>query len=280
MRPPARSRPVFLLVRIRRGLRLLVQHHRLVEILGDSPGDGGLYEADLNAGGDLQTNVVVPDGSDDSVRPADGDDLIPDLDALDQALVGLDAPFLRTDEHEVEDRYQKAQEDEALESLHGSFTSLDPLGVTRTEPLRRLFEAPILLPRQASDTGSRLEQLDRGAAGRRVGPHVSERRLRRHPAPGSPPQEAELHEIGLVDVLDRVWLLTHCHGERGQADGPPSEAVNQRIQYRPVDLVEPPLVALEHLQSDSRDVSVDGSVRPHLRIVPHPTQEPVADPGG
>src|SRR5688572_37109 len=36
-------------------------------------------------------------------------------------------------------------------------------------------------------------------------------------------EEAELEQVRLVDVLDRVRLLAERHGERGQPDGPAAE---------------------------------------------------------
>ena len=74
----------------------------------------------------------------------------------------------------------------------------------------------------------------------------------RHPAPGRALDQALLEEERLVGVLDGVGLLADALGERGEADRAAAEAPAERVQDRPVDLVEAELVDAEELQAPPR----------------------------
>ena len=52
-------------------------------------------------------------------------------------------------------------------------------------------------------------------------------------------QKSELEEVRLVDVLDRVGLLTQRHSERRQADRAAAELVDNRVQQLTVRALEP-----------------------------------------
>src|ERR1700728_2701263 len=66
--------------------------------------------------------------------------------------------------------------------------------------------------------------------------------LRCHATPGSPLNQPLLQEKRLVGVLDRVGLLAHTLGERGEADRPAGETPAERVEDRPVQLVEAEVV--------------------------------------
>ena len=72
--------------------------------------------------------------------------------------------------------------------------------------------------------------------------------LRHDPSARGALDEAELQEIRLVDVLDRVRLLAERHGERGQADRAAVEALDDRAQELAVGPLEPVGVDLEQLE--------------------------------
>src|SRR5215213_10148694 len=61
-------------------------------------------------------------------------------------------------------------------------------------------------------------------------------------------EQSPLQEIGLVDVLDRVRLLPHRDGQRGEADGPAAEVPAQAAEDVAVEAVEPLVVDLEQVE--------------------------------
>ena len=67
------------------------------------------------------------------------------------------------------------------------------------------------------------------------------------PARG-PLQEAELHQVGLVDVLHRVGLLAHRRGQRGEPHRAAAERDHDRPEDGQVQLVQAAFVHLEQGQ--------------------------------
>ena len=67
-------------------------------------------------------------------------------------------------------------------------------------------------------------------------------------------QEAELEEIGLVDVPDRVRLLAERYRECREPDRPAAELVRDCLEQLTVYALEADLVDLEQLESLARDV--------------------------
>src|SRR5687767_3836676 len=105
-----------------------------LEVFRDPASDRRLEEAHRGTRGDLYLDVVVTDRSNGPVQTRHGDDLVPWADALDQLAMALHPLLLWPDEHEVEDRDQKPQEDEAGKAfLHRRITSFLS-GFTRCEP--------------------------------------------------------------------------------------------------------------------------------------------------
>src|SRR6266571_5577434 len=91
-------------------------------------------------------------------------------------------------------------------------------------------------------------------------------------------QEAELQEVRLVDVLDRVLLLAEGDRERRQADRAAAELVQDRAQQLPVDALEADRIHLEQRERLARHVIRDHAVVPDLRDVAHAPQDAVRDP--
>src|SRR2546430_16882692 len=72
-------------------------------------------------------------------------------------------------------------------------------------------------------------------------------------APRRALDEAELEEVGLVDVLDRLLLLAEGDRERGEPDRPAAELDRDRLQQLAVGALEADrvdLVQLERLEGD------------------------------
>ena len=90
-------------------------------------------------------------------------------------------------------------------------------------------------------------------------------------------QEAELEQVRLVDVLDRVGLLAERDGDRGEADRASAELEGDRLEELAVDPLEPSLVDLVELERLPRDVRGDRALVPYLRDVPDAPEDPVGD---
>ena len=89
--------------------------------------------------------------------------------------------------------------------------------------------------------------------------------------------EAELDEVGLVDVLDGVARLADGGGEGVEADGAARELLDHRAQHAAVGVVEAGLVDLEHAQGLVGDLIRDGAGALDLGDIAHALQEPVGD---
>ncbi len=87
--------------------------------------------------------------------------------------------------------------------------------------------------------------------------------------------EPELEKVRLVDVLDRVRLLAEGHGERGEADRPTVETLDNRPQELTVGALEAMAVDLEQLERLGGDRVRDHALVAHLGDVAHPPQDAV-----
>src|SRR5262249_28745815 len=97
-----------------------------------------------------------------------------------------------------------------------------------------------------SSTAIPLEQLGSLAGdGGRVQTDVRETGGGRDPSAGRALDQSALQEEGLVHVLDRFRSLAHGNRERAESDRAADEGTAQRIEDRPVDLVEAELVDVE-----------------------------------
>src|SRR6266550_2970826 len=95
-------------------------------------------------------------------------------------------------------------------------------------------------------------------------------------AAGRPLDEAELQEVRLVHVLDRVRLLAERRREGAEPDRATAVLLRDRPQELAVEPLEPNLVDLEQFQRLPRDGGRDGALMPHLRDVPDAAEDPVA----
>jgi hypothetical protein len=96
---------------------------------------------------------------------------------------------------------------------------------------------------------------------------------------GRPLQEPLLYEERLVDLLDRVRLLSHRHREALDAHGSAAEAPEHGLHDAAVHLVESTLVHLELEERIVSDIGGDAAVALDLSEVADPSQEPVGDAG-
>src|SRR5579862_2643903 len=89
--------------------------------------------------------------------------------------------------------------------------------------------------------------------------------------------EAELEKVRLVDVLDRVGLLTERRGERVDADGPAGVLLHDRTEEVAVEALEPRLVDLEQVERLARDRRRDRALVAHLGDVADAAKDAVRD---
>src|SRR5207248_2225037 len=114
-------------------------------------------------------------------------------------------------------------------------------------------------------------------AGRR-GADVRSAELRDRAAARRALDEAELQQVRLVDVLDRLLLLAERGGQRRQPDGPAVELARDRLQELPRLAVEALLVDLVQEERLTRDLGRDRAFVADLGDVAHAPEDAVRDP--
>ena len=92
--------------------------------------------------------------------------------------------------------------------------------------------------------------------------------------------EPETQQERLVDVLDGLDLLGQHRGQRGDADRPRGELLDDRRQELPVGRIEPLVVDLHGSHRGGRGRLVDVPVAVDLGVVAHPLEEPIDDARG
>ena len=89
--------------------------------------------------------------------------------------------------------------------------------------------------------------------------------------------EAELQQVGLIDVLDRVLLLSEGDGKSRQPDRAAAELVRDRLEQLTVDALETLAVDLEQLEGLAGDLVRDHTCMAHLCHVAHAPEDSVRD---
>ena len=106
------------------------------------------------------------------------------------------------------------------------------------------------------------------------------------PAARCPLDEAELEQIRLVDVLDRLLLLAERHRQRREADRAAPELDRDRLEQVTVGPLEADAVDLVELERLVRDLERDRALVADLGDVAHAAEDAVGDtrsapcPGG
>ncbi len=90
--------------------------------------------------------------------------------------------------------------------------------------------------------------------------------------------EAELNEVRLDHVLDRVARLAEAGGQRFDADRPAAVKVGDHRQVAAVHRVESERVDLQPRQRAVGDLGVDRVGAEGMREIPHPAQQAAGDP--
>jgi hypothetical protein len=90
-------------------------------------------------------------------------------------------------------------------------------------------------------------------------------------------QKADLQQVRLVDVLQRVALLADRGCQRLDADGSAVELVDDRREERAVHGLEADVVDVEELERFAGHAATDDAVGAHVCEVADTTQQPVGD---
>ena len=90
-------------------------------------------------------------------------------------------------------------------------------------------------------------------------------------------EEAELEQVRLVDVLDRLRLLAERDGERREPDRPAAELLDDAAQELAVEPLEAGAVDLEQRERLLGDLRRDDALVAHLGDVAHAAQDAVRD---
>src|ERR1700704_137141 len=107
----------------------------------------------------------------------------------------------------------------------------------KTAPLRfRRIEKSKVRKRPRRINGNVLEQRTLPSA--RLDAKVVIRQLRSHASAWSAVQESNLHQEGLVDLFNRIWLFRQCRRQRIHAHRATLVFFDDRQQQSPVDFVE------------------------------------------
>src|SRR5574341_168494 len=102
---------------------------------------------------------------------------------------------------------------------------------------------------------------------------------RGRPPPRGPCQEAELDQERLVHILDGVLFLADGNGQGLDPHRPAGELLDDGLENPAVHLVETPIVHVQAVQGIAGHALVDRAVPQNLGEVPHPSEQPVGDPG-
>ena len=99
-------------------------------------------------------------------------------------------------------------------------------------------------------------------------------------ATGGAGKEAQLHQIGLIHVLQGHCLLVDggCQGLQTHRTAP--VVLDDGAQHPVVNGVQPQVVDLQGGEGLVSHLFGDDAARPHLGKVPYPAQHPVGNTGG
>ena len=92
-------------------------------------------------------------------------------------------------------------------------------------------------------------------------------------------EEAELQEVGLVDVFDGVGFFRNRGGDGADADGAAAELLDDGVEDLDVDLVEALVIDVEAAEGGAGAIAGDHAAGHDLGVVAHAAQEAVGDAG-
>ena len=99
-------------------------------------------------------------------------------------------------------------------------------------------------------------------------------------APGRPGQKADLHQVRLINILQRHALLPHGGGQGIQPHRTSGIVLNDGGEDAAVDAVQAEVIHLQPFQRLGGDLRGDDPAALHLGKVPDPLQKAVGDAGG
>src|SRR6266850_4685393 len=149
---------------------------------------------------------------------------------------------------------------------------------TRTRPTRAIKrpKAMRILPTSFTESSREQSLLTQGRGGRLFA--QMQVRLAGHPpSVGRAHDEADLQEIGLDHLGQRLGLVVDGGGDRLQTHRSPAVVVDDRPEKAPVEPVEAPGVHALAVEGAASDVLGDAAVALHLRVVADAAEQPVRD---
>src|ERR1700678_4533040 len=99
-------------------------------------------------------------------------------------------------------------------------------------------------------------------------------------AAGGAVEQAELHEVGLVDFLDGVFFLAEGGGEGVEADGAAGIFLDDGQEQVAVDVVEAVLVDAEHGQGVAGDGQIDETFSADFSEIADAAEQAIGDARG
>src|SRR5712692_2490000 len=99
-------------------------------------------------------------------------------------------------------------------------------------------------------------------------------------AAGGAGDEAQLQQVGFVDILDGFGVFAGAGGQRVQADGAAVEFLDDGQQQVAVGLVEADVIDFQRVQGCHRYLARDYAVGSHLGVVAHALKQAVDDTRG
>ena len=90
-------------------------------------------------------------------------------------------------------------------------------------------------------------------------------------------EQAQLHQVGLVDFLDGVFFFAERSRNRVEPDRPAGIFLQDGEHKVAVHFVQAMLIDAEHLQRLICDGERDVALRAHLREIARAAQQPVGD---
>src|ERR1700733_5778858 len=88
-------------------------------------------------------------------------------------------------------------------------------------------------------------------------------------------QQAQLHQVRLVDFLDRILLFAQRSGDRAQTHRAPCIFLNNSEQQIAVHFVQPMIVHTQHRQRIAGYANINVSLRAYFSKIPHTPQQSI-----
>ena len=97
------------------------------------------------------------------------------------------------------------------------------------------------------------------------------------PSSGRAVQEADLDQVGFINIFDSIFGFADCGRDGVYADWTTVELLDNGKEELSVHLIKTETIDVHHLQPFSGGLSIDDAIGPHLREVTNAFQQPIGD---